>query len=122
MTQYTANEETLVERMEPNDVTKLEVDVHIDNVGEKDVEMDDVDSGVSVNESDHESDDHNPETPASGAEAEEEPEEWNQTVNFINNMNEAFALAKERIFLADDAILDARDALPGFLQGYLKHY
>lgn len=92
----------------------------------RDVEMEDVDSGVSVTQSgdgsDHEPEDLDPTTPGSVDENFDFDEEWKKTVNFINEMNKTLALAWERIQLADEALLNARDALPGYVQGFLEDY
>ena len=47
---------------------------------------------------------------------------WMEVKDFISKMNGTLTMARERILCAEDSILEARNALAGFLEGHLKYY
>lgn len=90
-----------------------------------DVEMVDAKSTCSAPGWNDGADEDTPQDPKPAVSDESDSNEsavWMEVRDFINKMNGTLAVARERILCADDAILEARDALPGFLEGHLKYY
>lgn len=90
-----------------------------------DVEMGDAENVLSALGWDDGPNDDAPQDPKSGVNDDSDGSNsavWMEVKDFISKMNGILAVARERILCADDSILEARNALPGFLEGHLKYY